>query len=284
MRAVHQLAPARHRGPAAVVLALFVAVAVCLGGTTFSDQNAEASTASGRLAAARTPSPDSLTLPGRIGAPDDVRQMVTITSPTWASTVGTLKAWQRPAGGRWTKMHGPLPVVLGYHGWVIAARRVQSTGTSPAGRFGLPAAFGVLPNPGTALRYRHVDSSDWWPYEPRDPATYNIYELHKDSRSSWRADYAEHLASYPVQYAYAIIVGFNLPRGVHFSAERNQRVATHPADTALGGGIFLHVRGSGSTAGCVAMDQVHVRWLLGWLAPAKHPQVVMGPYDYVLKL
>lgn len=258
-----------------VALALLMLLLTCLSGTA----SAQRSQPPGRHV-----SPQTLTLPGRIGAPADVLQMITVTSPRWSSTVGVLKAWQRPAGGRWTKVHGPLQVVLGYSGWVIADQRVQSSGTTPAGRFGLPAAFGVLADPGTALGYRHVDSSDWWPYEPRDPATYNIYQEHKDGQSTWRADYAEHLADYPDQYAYAAVIGFNLPRGVHYDPKRHQRVAAHPADTSLGGGIFLHVRGSGSTAGCVAAAKEHIAWLLRWLAPARHPQIVMGQYDYVLTL
>ena len=127
--------------------------------------------------------PDTATLPDRIGAPANVRQMVTVTSPGWRSTVGTLRAWQRPPGGPWSVRHGPLPVVLGYAGWVIAADRVQSSGTSPAGRFTLPAAFGLDPDPGAALPYSRVDGNDWWPYEPRDPATYNIYQFHKDAKT-----------------------------------------------------------------------------------------------------
>ncbi|MDX6297097.1 MAG: hypothetical protein QOI51_954 [Nocardioidaceae bacterium] len=228
--------------------------------------------------------PSMQTLPGRIGAPAKVLQMVTITSPDWGSTTGTLKAWQRPPGGAWASVHGPLPVVLGYHGWVVADQRVQSSGTSPAGRFGLPAAFGLLADPGTALEYRHVDGNDWWPYEPRDPATYNIYQTHKDPHSHWRPTYAEHLASFTTQYAYSIVVGFNLPKGVHYSPARRQRVATVPSDTKVGGGIFLHVRGAGDTAGCIAMNRADVQWLLRWLRPGRHPQVVMGPYDYVLTL
>lgn len=181
-------------------------------------------------------------------------------------------------------MHGPTPVVLGHAGWVVGDERVQSSGTSPAGRYSLPSAFGLSSDPGAALPYRRVDGNDWWPYEPRDPATYNIYQAHKDSASHWRTDFSERLASYPGQYDYAAVVGFNLPTGVHYSAARHQRVARHPAETRLGGGIFLHVRGAGATAGCVAMDRVHVQWLLRWLRPASHPQVVMGPYDYVLTL
>jgi L,D-peptidoglycan transpeptidase YkuD (ErfK/YbiS/YcfS/YnhG family) len=210
--------------------------------------------------------------------------MITVTSPAWRSTSGTLKAWQRNPGGRWRVMHGPLQIVLGYAGWVAAAHRLQNTGTSPAGRFQLPTAFGLATDPGAWLPYRRVDGNDWWPYEPRDPATYNIYQSHRDPHSRWRSDFAEHLASYPGQYDYAVVVGFNLPKGVHYSPHRHQLVARHPADTRRGGGIFLHVRGTGATEGCIAMDRRHLPWLLRWLDPERHPQVVMGPYSYVLHL
>jgi L,D-peptidoglycan transpeptidase YkuD (ErfK/YbiS/YcfS/YnhG family) len=225
-----------------------------------------------------------MTLPARIGAPAKVLQMVIVTSPNWRSTTGTLRAWQRPRGGTWSVVHGPLPVVLGYAGWVIADQRVQSTGTTPAGRFTLPSAFGLAADPGTALPYRRVDGNDWWPYEPRDPATYNIYQGHRDSHSHWRPDFSEQLADYPGQYDYAAVIGFNLPHGIHYSPKRHQWIARDRARIHRGGGIFLHVRGSGTTAGCVAMDRADMAWLLRWLDPGRHPQVVMGPYDYVLTL
>ena len=266
----------RHRrvsllAAAAAALLCFLAVVPISSGTATA-------------AAARARPATDHSLPARIGAPARVLQMVTVVSDGWHDRIGELRAWERPPGGVWQKLHGPVPVVIGYSGWVPAAQRLQNTGTTPAGRFGLPSAFGILAKPSTRMPYNHVDGNDWWPYEPRDPATYNIYQYHRDSSSHWRADFAEHLADYQTQYAYALVVGFNLPTGVHYSPERHQRVATVPADTKLGGGIFLHVRGSGFTAGCVAMDQVHMEWLLQWLDPAKYPQVVMGPYNYVLRL
>jgi L,D-peptidoglycan transpeptidase YkuD (ErfK/YbiS/YcfS/YnhG family) len=211
-----------------------------------------------------------------------VRQLVTVSSPSWPATTGRLRAWRRPAGGSWVQVRGPVPVVLGYAGWVLAADRVQSSGTTPAGVFRLPFGFGRLPDPGTRLRYRQYDANDWWPYEPRDPATYNLYQTHKAPTSHWRAGYSEHLADYPSQYAMAIAVGFNLPSGVHYSTVRKQRVAKHPVDTSRGGGIFLHVAGAGRTAGCVAMSRRQVGWLLRWLRPDRHPRVAMGPHGYLL--
>lgn len=180
------------------------------------------------------------------------------------------------------RAHGPVDVVLGYAGWVRAAKRIQSSGTTPAGSFRLPFGFGRLVDPGAALRYQQYDATDWWPYEPRDPATYNIYQPHKATTSHWRPDYSEHLRHHSTQYAYAVVVGFNSPTGVHYSARREQRVATTPADTSRGGGIFLHAAGAGLTAGCVAMPQSHVRWLLTWLDPHRVPRVAMGPHDFLV--
>jgi L,D-peptidoglycan transpeptidase YkuD (ErfK/YbiS/YcfS/YnhG family) len=224
------------------------------------------------------------TLPEAIEPAARVRQLVTVTSPAWSSTSGTLRAWQRRPGGEWVQVHRAGSIVIGYAGWVRASQRRQSTGTTPAGLFTLPYAFGRLPDPGGQLNYRQYDRNDWWPYEPRDPATYNVYQLHRAARTHWRADYSERLADYRRQYAYAVVVGFNLPSGVHYSARRHQRVATSPADTSRGGGIFLHVADDGLTAGCVAMPRTDVRWLVRWLDPDRHPRVAMGPRKYVAGL
>jgi L,D-peptidoglycan transpeptidase YkuD (ErfK/YbiS/YcfS/YnhG family) len=215
-------------------------------------------------------------LPSYFRTRPEVRQMVTVTSRHWGSTRGTLTAWRR-RDGHWHRVHGPLTVRLGYHGWARAQRRRQNTGTTPAGRFTMRYAFGNRTDPGTRLRYRHVDRNDVWPYEPRDPATYNIYQPFQARTSHWRSDYKERLASYGYEYAYAVVLGFNLPSGVHWSKRRHQYVARHPADTRRGGGIFLHVQKSRYTAGCVAGPLRDIRWVVRWLDPGLHPRIVMGP-------
>ncbi len=224
------------------------------------------------------------TLPEVIGAAEGVRQLVTVSAPRFSSTNATLRAWHRSADGSWTLAHGPVKAVVGYHGWVVAARRKQSTGTTPAGRFSMPYAFGRLRDPGSRLRYRRVDHNDWWPYEPRDPATYNVYQGHRSPRTHWRPDKSEHLDDYTDQYRYALVVGFNLPGRVHYSKARRQRVAGRRADTRRGGGIFVHVMGDGLTAGCVAVPRSDMRWLLRWVRPRASPRLVMGPHDYIVKL
>ena len=219
-------------------------------------------------------------LPSYLSLPSQVRQLVTVTSDRWSSTRAVMTAWQRDSRG-WHRRHGPVTVRLGWNGWVPAGSRRQGSGTTPAGRFTMPYAFGNRPDPGTLLRYRQADGNDVWPYEPRDPATYNIYQPYRASTSHWRADYRERLASYGVQYAHAVVLGYNLPSGVHWSAARRQYVASQRADTRRGGGIFLHVQGSRYTAGCVAGPLRDIRWIVRWLDPSKRPRIVMGPRAWV---
>lgn len=222
-------------------------------------------------------------LPSYLDVGDGVRQLVTVTSDHWGDTRARMSMWERPDGGAWARVRGPVTVRLGWNGWVPAAKRRQNTGTTPAGSFAMTSAFGNRADPGTTLDYRHVDRDDVWPYEPRDPDTYNILQPRRAAGSHWRSDYQERLRSYGYEYAYAVVLGFNLPGGVHWSPERRQYVAGTPADTRRGGGIFLHVQRSRYTAGCVAGPLADVRWVVRRLDPAASPRIVMGPTGWVKK-
>ena len=217
--------------------------------------------------------------PSRLTSLGDARQVVVVTAPGWSARRGTLRAYQQRADGSWQRVLAADQVWLGYNGLVRAADRRQSTLTTPAGTFGLGSAFGTSPDPGTALPYEAVDRRDWWPYDPRDPATYNVWQQRRSAASGWRTSWAEDLSSYGRQYRHAVVVGFNLPSRVHWAG--GERVAARPADTRRGGGIFLHVQARSAaerpTAGCVAMPQRRLVTLLRWLDPASDPVVVIGP-------
>ena len=219
-------------------------------------------------------------LPSYLSLEAGVQQLVTVTSDRWSDTRAQLAVW-RKRDETWERVRGPVRVRLGWNGWVPAGKRRQNTGTTPAGSFAMEYAFGNRPDPGARVRYEHVDDDDVWPYEPRDPATYNIYQPRQARSSQWRPDYRERLASYGYEYAYGVVLGFNLPRGVHWSAQRRQYVADRPADTRRGGGIFLHVQRSRHTAGCVAAPLRDVRWVVRRLDPALQPRIVMGPTAWV---
>ena len=220
-------------------------------------------------------------LPSYLDVDEGVGQLVTVTSDRWDDTRARMSMWERTGGAAWVRVRGPVTVRLGWYGWVPAAKRRQNTGTTPAGSFAVQSAFGNRADPGTALDYRHTDRDDVWPYEPRDPATYNILQPRQAAGSDWRSDYHERLRSYGYEYAYAVVLGFNLPGAVHWSRERRQYVAREPADTRRGGGIFLHVQRSRHTAGCVAGPIDDIRWVVRWLDPALQPRIVMGPTGWV---
>ena len=160
-----------------------------------------------------------------------------VTSQRWRSSYAVVRAYRKDASGAWHLRYGPWSARVGWHGMVRAADRRQDSGTTPAGTFRLLYGFGSAADPGSGLTYRRFDKNDWWVYDPRDPRTYNVWEPFRSG----------------------------------------QRVATDTADTRRGGGIFLHVRGSGATAGCVAVARDRMRTLLRWLSSDQRPRIVVGP-------
>jgi len=220
--------------------------------------------------------------PSRLAHVGDAGQVVVVTSESWSSNRARLRAYQRSVDGSWRLRLGPVDARIGYNGFAPADRRRQSTSTTPAGTFGIPWAFGTSADPGTSLEYRRVDANDWWPYDPRDPGTYNVWQPRRGPAADWRRSGAEDLSSYGVQYRHAAVLDFNLPSGLYRAG--GEWLAREPADTRRGGGIFLHVNGPGATAGCVSVPRAEMRRLLRWLAPGRQPVVVMGPRSAITRM
>jgi L,D-peptidoglycan transpeptidase YkuD (ErfK/YbiS/YcfS/YnhG family) len=262
--------------PAVVVLAVLALVGGLLAGAPVPARAGSGATAPVRATgAADLPAYH----PSRLAHLGDARQVVVVTAPAWSARRATLRAYGQRADGSWRRDLDAGRVWLGANGLVAAGRRRQSTWTTPAGTFGLPFAFGTGTDPGTALHYEQVDARDWWPYDPRDPATYNVWQQRRGAAADWRTSWAEDLSSFGRQYRHGVVIDFNLPAGVHWSG--GERVASRPADTRRGGGIFLHVQARAPaerpTAGCVAMPPARMVALLRWLDPASRPVVVIGP-------
>ncbi len=224
----------------------------------------------------------STTLPERLTHIGDSRQVVVVTTRDWNTSYAKLQTWRKTTAGEWTRVVAPIPARVGWNGVRRAANRKQNTGTTPAGTFALLSGFGLDKPSGVDLPYRRVDENDWWPYDPTDPKTYNVLQPHRVKHAKWRTDWAERLASYRRQYRYAVVLDYNLPSGVTW--RNGQRIARVPADTTAGGGIFLHVNGSGATAGCISIPRDQMRTVLKWLDPSLDPVIVIGPKDVIEKM
>jgi L,D-peptidoglycan transpeptidase YkuD (ErfK/YbiS/YcfS/YnhG family) len=213
--------------------------------------------------------------PARLSHLGAARQVVVVTATSWSTTFATVRTYRWDSAG-WHEQFPPMSARIGSHGFAHFGQRRQDSGQTPAGTYSLLRAFGSAPDPGTALPYRQFDRNDWWPYDPRDPRTYNVAQFHGRSAASlWRPSWAEHLWSFHEQYAYAVVLDYNLPAGVYRSD--SQRFASETADTRAGGGIFLHVTAPHPTAGCIAVSRSGMRSIVSWLDPAQHPVIVMAP-------
>lgn len=195
-------------------------------------------------------------LPARMADTGGGTQLITAVAPRPGSTSGTVTWWDR-VGGKWAKA-GSAPARFGAKGLVEGTERRQGTNTTPTGLYGLPYAFGIEAAPrGTAYKYRRVHRNSWW-CQDDDSRAYNRWTepLPRDCRAAE----AEHLISYGSLYAYALVIGFNYEQ---------------PA-RGRGAGIFLHVRGPGATAGCVAVPERAMKRILEWAEPQRRPHIAIG--------
>ncbi len=249
-------------GPAVLVGLALAAPALSTVPTRRLRCHAAMSTAEAATAEAAT-----VPLPAQMAATGGGTQLVTavVDGSTDRSRTGTLTWWQR-RGATWVKV-GSAPARFGYNG--ISSRRLEGDGTTPVGLYALPLAFGIRPNPGTRLPWRAVTARSWWNENSAD-ARYNTWQENCPLSVCWRASTrsahaSEHLADYRPQYDYAVLIGFNV-------GARPVRPPARPS----GSGIFIHVDGSGYTAGCISLSRASMVALLRWLDASAHPHIAIG--------
>lgn len=142
---------------------------------------------------------------------------------------------------------------LGYGGTVAGSKRKQGTGTTPLGTYTMTRAFGIKADPGSWIPYHKVKAGDFW-VEDNTSKYYNDMRNKSQGGFHWRLpasnpNSSERLLSFPGQYDYAIVINYNRP---------------HPVKHR-GAGIFLHVNGSGPTAGCVSTSEQKIKIVLAYL-------------------
>ena len=110
--------------------------------------------------------------------PEPVRQVVLVSAQGWRSHEATLRRFQRKAG-TWHQVGTSTHAWLGSNGLAAHRTRQQNSGQTPAGVFSLPQAFGAVAGGQVRLPYLRITPHSYWPYDPRDPRTYNVLQTRR---------------------------------------------------------------------------------------------------------
>ena len=187
-------------------------------------------------------------------AANESGQIITVTTNSMSDFKAKVNAYEK-IDGIWYRAKKDMPAVVGSRG--LMKNRKQGTYTTPVGNYGFVHAFGNKKNPGVSAEYEYRDVT---------PKSYWVTDRNSTSYNRWvegggEFDDAEHLESYGYQYNYAMVIDFNYYEPVKGD----------------GAAIFLHVAtydGKG-TAGCVALSEEDVVWLMRWLDKEENPRIII---------
>ncbi|CBY76120.1 toxin Cry1Ac domain D-VI-related protein [Listeria monocytogenes] len=157
-------------------------------------------------------------------------QIITVVA---SGSNAQVKFWEK-TGGNWKQVFSTYGNV-GSQG-VGSADEYHSR--TPRGAYSLGFAFGTS-NPGTSLSFRKITNRSYWISNVND-SQYNTWQ---ERNSSNKAD--EHMASYPTQYKYGVVINYNTGR-----------------TKGAGSGFFLHCSNGAPTAGCVAIPTSYMSTVL----------------------
>ena len=185
-------------------------------------------------------------------APEDLsgEQLIIVKSSGNNALVFT---YEKGEDGVWSPLVENLAGHTGRNG-VRGEEKREGDLCTPAGLFPLVGAFGVEPDPGCHMYYRQATADSYWVDDP-DSIYYNRWREGTENKD-WNS--AEHLVDYPQQYAYAVIIGYNMA----------------PMVPGKGCAIFFHC-GTGPTAGCVSVPREDLLSILLWLEEEKSPEIVI---------
>lgn len=179
-----------------------------------------------------------------------------MTASGYGTSYATLETFTRDSTGGWHRAFAPMPARIGWAGFAAPGGKREGDGRSPTGKFSFGRfLWGRYANPGVHYSYRHVGSptyNTWQYYNGLNPP------FAKGSEKWWQVS---------PQYNYAATITYN----------------TNPVVQGAGSGIFLHVNGSGSTAGCISLSTGNLVNVLKWLNPAKTPFIAMGTGATILR-
>jgi D-alanyl-D-alanine dipeptidase len=214
------------------------------------------------------------------------RQMLVVTTPGWDAVAGQLQRFERVrADQRWKPVGPPIAIVVGKNGmgWGAGLAAVKDPGVpdpkdpvkkegdgkSPAGVFGIGAAFGTSADPLAGLKLHYTPLTPT--IECVDDTGSHYYNRIVD-RNAVTPDWSssEHMAGEVEAYRWGAVIEHN----------------AGPTIPGVGSCVFLHIWAASThgTAGCTAMPQDQLEPILTWLDPAATPILVQLPEAQYRKL
>jgi L,D-peptidoglycan transpeptidase YkuD (ErfK/YbiS/YcfS/YnhG family) len=166
--------------------------------------------------------------------------------------------------GRWRLQFRAQDGRIGYNGLVRPRRRVQGSGKTPLGTYTLPFSFGThRQRAGWDPSYRKIRRGDYWVLDNQS-RFYNRYRNRARGGFRWwlpasDPNSSERLRDFPQQYEFSVVTSFNAGQVRH-----------------RGGAIFLHVNGSGATAGCVSAPRPFMARVMERLDQDRAPVIAIG--------
>lgn len=211
-------------------------------------------------------SPTGTVHPEELRGAGSVGQVVTVTADTTSSRVGTAVVWQS-VGHVWQVVQPPFPVKLPAGGLAPRDAPGSLAGRTPMGAFRPASVLGFASAPVTTLPYRRLTGRDRWPYDARAPRTYNVVQRGHASGALWRTSRSFRFADHRERFPQALLMDYNLPQGIHWSARHHQREARKPASVARGS-LLIHAGRTEAKLGWVVMPVANLHDLLSWMHPA----------------
>lgn len=150
----------------------------------------------------------------------------------------------------WSLLYNTTGIV-GKNGTV--SNKQEGDHCTPKGLFSLGFVFGTE-NINTKMEFRLINNNCYW-IDDSKSTYYNQWV--ESNEISWES--AEHLIDYPQSYHYGIVINYN----------------TDPIVQYAGSAIFLHCMSGTYTAGCVAVPEEDMIYILKWLNKEYQPIIII---------
>ena len=179
-------------------------------------------------------------------------QIITVVSK--GGSYGELVFWEKDSAGEWILIDR-VSARLGQNGIKSASEVYEMDKSTPTGIYSLTEAFGINADPGSKIRYRQLDGTEYWV----DDENSEFYNTMQFGEPDGRWESAEKLIDFEGYYNYSVVIDYN----------------RWPVIPGKSSAIFLHCDLGSYTYGCIAIPQENLVNIIKRLDPEKDPFIII---------